>query len=103
MAKKRKYTPGPARIANKLRAMLKAKIKELHLIDTGALYDSIFVEPDDNGGFIIYAEPYYIYLDEGTENIPAFNISEETINSKEFQDYISTVMIDEIEYEIRDI
>ncbi len=32
MAKKRKYTPNPKRIAVKLQSMLKAKIKKKHLI-----------------------------------------------------------------------
>lgn len=100
---KRKYTPGPTRIANKLKSLLKAKIKEYDLIDTKLMYDSIWVEPDGEYGFIIHAEHYFKFLDEGTVYIPAYNIVENTINSKEFQDYVADTILQEIVYQIEDI
>jgi hypothetical protein len=42
-------------------------------------------------------------LEDGTVFIPAYHVVENTINSKEFQDYIADVLVDEIIYEIEDL
>jgi hypothetical protein len=99
---KRKYTPSWGRIANKLTKMLKEKIQYYDLIDTGLMLDSIWCDYDGET-LVIHAEEYFKYLDEGTENIPAYNIVKDCINSKEFQDYIKFVLVEEIEYELKDI
>ena len=90
------YKKNTKRVANKLKALIKERIKQLGLIDTGALYDSIFVYPDgDTYNYTIKGEYYLKYLDGD------FDIIEYCINSKEFQDYIKeSVAQDYIEYEI---
>jgi len=91
------YKKSTARVANKLKALIKARIKQLELIDTGALYDSIFVYPDgDSYNYTIKSEPYLKYLDGN------YNIIEYCIDSKEFQDYIKESISEDIEIELID-
>lgn len=88
MAKKRKYTPNPKRIAAKLQSMLKAKIKQKDLIDTGLMIESLYVSVDPNGtDFTVHAEDYFKYYPE---------VLDEVLASREFNQYIANMVADEI-------
>jgi hypothetical protein len=95
MDKKLKYAY--AKIANRIRKLIKARIKEQGLIDTGLLYDSIFVYPDGQGGFEIQAEHYFQYLDE------PYDLSDYVFNSIELVEYMEQVLGEAIELEIDDL
>jgi len=92
------YKKSTGRVANKLKGLIKDRIKQLGLIDTGQLYDSIMVYPDgDTYNYSIKGEYYLKYLDGD------FDIIEYCINSREFQDYIKeSVAQDYVEYEIEE-
>lgn len=85
------------RIARKLQKLIQARIKQLGLIDTGLLYDSIAVYPDGDSGFIVKAEDYFKYLDGD------YNILEYCINSKEFIDYTKETIENDINIALDDI
>ncbi len=82
------------KIANKIRKMIKQRIKDLGLIDTGLMYDSIFVYPDYKGNFTIESEDYFKYLDE------PYNITEWVFNSEEFLDFVNETIEADIEKQI---
>ena len=93
---KRQYTPGWGRISNKLTKLLKEKIKQLNLIDTQLMYDSIYCTYKGDS-IIVHVEHYFKYHDGD------YDIIESCINSQEFQSYVQTVMVEEIEYTLKDI
>lgn len=70
-------------IADKIEELIKADIKEKGLIDTGAMYDSIIVTPDDNGDYIISAVDYFVYVNGN------YGITDDVFASKELDDFIS--------------
>lgn len=84
------------RIASKLQKLLKARIKQLGLIDTGLLYDSISVYPDGDSSFIVKAEDYFKYLDGD------YNIISYCVNSKEFLDYVEQSIKEDINIELEE-
>lgn len=94
------YTKSLPRVANKLKKLIKERIKSLGLIDTGAMYDSIMVYPyeDTDGeiGFTVKAEDYFKYLDGD------YNIIDYCVNSKEFKDYLRDSLIEDINTDIED-
>lgn len=84
-----------SRMANKIRSMIKASIKDLHLILTGLMYDSIFVYPDGKGGYDIEAEDYFWIHNE------RYGILDEIFNSRELADYQTKVLGEAIELELK--
>lgn len=70
-------------IAQKIEDMIKQKIKDEGLVKTGKLLNSISVKSDGKGGFDIFAEDYFKYLDEEHQ------ISSSVFNSTELNDFIT--------------
>lgn len=92
-----KPTKNQNKIANKLKALIKKRIKDLGLIDTGALYDSIEVWPDGNYNFDVTGELYLKFLDGGTDRgIRAYHIIDYVVNSDEFINYVAEEIASEI-------
>lgn len=82
-------------IAQKIQELIKAKLVEKGLVDTGKLLNSIFVKPSTtNDGFDIIAEDYYTYLDE------EYNISKEVFESAELSEFMTNYLAKEIEKNI---
>lgn len=77
-------------IADKLEELIKKKIKDEKLVETGKLLGSISVK-FNNGSFDVIAEDYYKYLDA------KYNISESVIESNEFTSFVEEHMAKEIE------
>lgn len=94
------YKKSAAKVANYLKKLLKQRIKDLGLVDTGQMYDSIMVTPyeDSDGelGFTVKAEDYFKYLDGD------YNIVDYVVNSKEFTNYLKNALIEDINTDIED-
>ncbi len=85
------------KVADKIEEMLKDRIKELGLVKTGRLLNSISVKATDEGGFTIIAEDYFTVLDE------EHNISEYVFNSDELADFIGEQVSEQLQKEIDEI
>lgn len=84
------------KIAKKAEDMIKARIKELGLVKTGRLLNSISVMVTDDG-FNVIAEDYFTPLDE------EYNISDYVFRSNEFAEYAEKIMVEEIEDELNNL
>lgn len=80
-------------ISEKIEELIKEKLIEKGLVNTGKLINSIQVKLT-NDGFQIIAEDYFEFLDE------KYNITEEVFNSKELYDFIGDYISEEIEKNI---
>lgn len=80
-------------IENKIKVMIQDRIKELGLVKSGKLLNSISVSYSDSG-FKISAEDYFEYLDE------KYNISEYVLYSDELTDFIEDYLVKELENNI---
>lgn len=78
-----------ALIEDKIASLIKRKIQDEGLVETGKLLNSISVKYS-NGGFIIIAEDYFKYLD-GKHKITEF-----VFNSQELRDFIEIILYKEL-------
>lgn len=83
-----------APISNKIEELIKERIKELGLVKTGKLLNSIKVSSDSEGNFSIIAEDYYNYLDE------EYNISRYVLDGSELISFIENYVSTQIEKNI---
>ena len=83
------YTP----ITKKSEDLIKKRIKQLGLVKTGKLLNSISVSYDGNV-FLVTAEDYFSVLDE------KHNISDYVFNSPEFISFVENYMVEQIEKQI---
>lgn len=81
------------KIAKKIEDLIKEKIVEYGLVNTGRLLNSIKVNAV-NDGFEIIAEDYFTPLDE------KYGITDEVLNSSELMKFIEDNLSDEIEKNI---
>jgi hypothetical protein len=91
---------------NKLARALQREIKSLDLIDTGALYDSVRISAMSGTrlneiNIVVNVLYYYYFLDEGTQYIGAFDITEKWLGSSEVQSIIGEVMQQYIEWQFQ--
>jgi len=83
-------------IAKKIQELIKDKLIEKGLVNTGKLLNSIQVKPStQNEGFDIIAEDYYTYLDQ------EYNISKEVFESAELSNFIADYLAKEFERNIK--
>ncbi len=82
-------------IGKRLEKLMKKRIIDLGLIDTGEMRDHTFVIPDYEGGFTIDSTAYFKFLDKGTKYIDAYDISDYVLNSKEFNDDVEKILGDD--------
>jgi hypothetical protein len=83
-----------APISNKIEELIKERIKDLGLVKTGKLLNSIKVSSDSEGNFSITAEDYYNYLDE------EYNISRYVLEGSELISFIENYVSTQIEKNI---
>lgn len=83
-----------APISNKIEELIKERIKDLGLIKTGKLLNSIKVSSDSEGNFSIIAEDYYNHLDE------EYNISKYVLEGVELISFIENYITTQIEKNI---
>ena len=83
------------KIENKIEQMLKDRIKQLNLVKTGKLLNSISVKSDGKGGFDVTAEDYFTVLDEKN------NISNYVFESAELTSFITKEVTKQIEEELK--
>lgn len=81
------------KIADKLEELIKKRIKDLGLVKTGSLLNSVKVIVSDET-FEVEANDYYEKLDE------EYDISKYVLESREFQNYIAEVLEKEIDNEL---
>lgn len=81
------------KIAKKIEDLIKEKIVEYGLVNTGRLLNSIKVNAV-NDGFEIIAEDYFTPLDE------KYGITDEVLSSNELMKFIEDNLSDEIEKNI---
>jgi hypothetical protein len=89
MATEINYAP----VCRKLEDLIKQKLRDEGLVDTGKLLESIRVEFRD-GAFIVYGEDYFKYLDD------EHGISKSIYESDEFIIFMEDFMIKQIEIKI---
>lgn len=93
----RTYKKSMDRIAKKLTTLLRKRIKQLDLIDTGLMYDSIEVVVDSGTSFSIITTDYFKYVDGN------YDIIDYVLNSKEFTDYAAESLTDDIEISLEEL
>lgn len=76
--------------ANFLEKLIKDKIKELGLVKSGKMMNSIKVIPDNELGFSVKAVDYFEFLNQ------THNIINSVIDTKEFVDYFSNDIVNNI-------
>ena len=80
-------------IAKKIEELLKKRIVDEGLVDSGSLLNSIEVTYE-GGRFLVYAEDYFKYLDE------EYNLSSSILDSEIITKMISDAITEEIEKNI---
>jgi hypothetical protein len=80
-------------LAKKLEDMIKQKIEDDGLVNTGTMKDSIKVSVTKDG-FAVEGINYFLYLNS------EYDILEEVTNSGEFLDFTANYMANEMEKEI---
>jgi len=83
-------------IERKIEELIKKRIIDLKLIDTGNLLSSIKVSVNEDGVTIMALE-YYQYLDN------RFNITNYVIESEEFKELIIEESINKISNDLKDL
>ncbi len=81
-------------IAKKIEDLIKKRISDLGLVDTGTLLNSISVSTNGIGSFEVTAEDYYSVLDE------KYNISNYALESEELTSFIEEEIARQINKEI---
>lgn len=81
-------------IASKIEEMLKDRIKELGLVKTGRLLNSIQVIMNDDYSFKVIAEDYFPPLDE------EYDISSSVLNSDELASFIEEEIYKQLNNEL---
>jgi hypothetical protein len=89
---------------NKLAKSLQREIQTLGLVDTRALYDSVRVSAVGSDqlnqiNITINAVYYYFFLDDGTVNMPAFNITENWLSKGDTKSILSEIVQQFIEWQ----
>lgn len=90
---------------NKLARSLQKEVRQLGLIDTGALYDSIRIsavsgEVINELLITINAMYYYLFLDEGTSRgIPPYSITDKWLQRSDTQSIIGEIVGEYIAYQ----
>lgn len=89
---------------NKLAKSLQREIQTLGLVDTRALYDSVRVSAVGSDqlnqiNITINAVYYYFFLDDGTVNMPAFNITDNWLSKGETKSILSEIVQQFIEWQ----
>jgi hypothetical protein len=92
---------------NKLAKALQKEIKQLGLIDTGSLYDSIRISAMTGDelnkiNVTINALYYYFFLDEGTIYIAPQDITEKWLASSEVKSILGEVMQEYIAWQFQE-
>lgn len=90
---------------NKLARSLQKEIRDLELIDSWSLHDSIRISAVSSAELnkleiTINALYYYFFLDEGTVNIGAFNITDKWLSKSETQAIISEIVKQFMEWQL---
>lgn len=89
---------------NKLAKSLQREIQTLGLVDTRALYDSVRVSAVGSDqlnqiNITINAVYYYFFLDDGTVNMPAFNITDNWLSKGDTKSILSEIVQQFIEWQ----
>ena len=89
---------------NKLAKSLQREIQTLGLVDTRTLYDSVRVSAVGSDqlnqiNITINAVYYYFFLDDGTVNMPAFNITDNWLSKGETKAILSEIVQQFIEWQ----
>ena len=89
---------------NKLAKSLQREIQTLGLVDTRALYDSVRVSAVGSDqlnqiNITINAVYYYFFLDDGTVNMPAFNITENWLSKGDTKSILSEIVQQFVEWQ----
>ena len=89
---------------NELAKSLQREIQTLGLVDTRALYDSVRVSAVGSDqlnqiNITINAVYYYFFLDDGTVNMPAFNITENWLSKGDTKSILSEIVQQFIEWQ----
>jgi hypothetical protein len=83
--------------SNRFRKLIQDDIRKKNLIKTGDLIRSIdasFKEDGDEIKIQIGAIYYYTFLDDGTKYIKSFNITEDVLDSTEFEELLEDTIVD---------
>jgi hypothetical protein len=81
-------------ISKKIEELIKKRIKDLGLVKTGTLLDSISVSTNGVGSFEVTAEDYYTALDA------KYNISNYALESDELTQFIEDEIAKQLQKEI---
>lgn len=89
---------------NKLAKSLQREIQTLGLVDTRSLYDSVRVSAVGSDqlnqiNITINAVYYYFFLDDGTVNMPAFNITDNWLSKGDTKSILSEIVQQFIEWQ----
>jgi hypothetical protein len=92
---------------NKLAKSLQREIRSLGLVDTGALYDSIRISAVSSQelnklDITINAVFYYFFLDDGTVNMPAFNITDNWLAKQETKQIVAEIVEQFIKWQLQE-
>ncbi len=104
MAKTRKQIL--SRANNRFTKLIKKDIQKKDAIKTGEMLrsiDSAFKEKGDDVVIELGAIHYYVFVDEGTKHIKARKITEDVLESKEFEKIMEDLMFDWTEIIINDM
>ena len=85
--------------------LVQQDISDKNLIKTGDLYKSIDAKFKLDGDEVVIDIDviyYYVFLDDGTRHIQAFNITEDVTNSSEFDALMEDMMIELLEFELNE-
>ncbi len=94
-------------LRNKLAKSLQKEIDSLGLIDTWTLYKSVRISAVKSDllnqlDITVSAVYYYFFLDDGTVNMPAFNITDKWLKRADTQAIIKEIVADFMQWQLKE-